>query len=170
MKKIKVKIVLEGNREINVDLFPQLAPISVENFVNLIKINFFDGLIFHRVIKNFMIQGGGMDLNLVEKGNLSPIKGEFLINGWNKNTSKLSHEPGVLSMARTNIFDSATSQFFIVTGDAKFLDGQYAAFGKVNDQESMKVILEIENVETETKNFFDDVPKKPIIIKTINLI
>ncbi|QEH61235.1 peptidyl-prolyl cis-trans isomerase B [Spiroplasma chinense] len=170
MNTIKIKFILEDGREMKADLYPDLAPISVENFVNLIKDKYFDGLIFHRVIKGFMIQGGGMTLDMNEKGGLQEIKGEFSINGWNKNAMELSHVPGVLSMARTNVPDSATSQFFIVTGDAKFLDGQYASFGKLSDQASLDVALAIENVETTSKGFHDDVPVEPIIIKTVELI
>ncbi|AHI52378.1 peptidylprolyl isomerase [Spiroplasma culicicola] len=170
MKTVKIKIILNDGRIMNADLFPEYAPISVENFINLIKNKYFDGLIFHRVIKGFMIQGGGMNLEMQEKSGLTPIKGEFSINGWNKNATTLKHEPGVLSMARTNVMDSATSQFFIVTGDAKFLDGQYASFGKLADQESLNVALEIENVPTTNKGYHDDVPVEPIIIKTIELV
>ncbi|AUB31099.1 peptidylprolyl isomerase [Spiroplasma floricola] len=170
MKTIAIEIILEDERKMRADLYPELAPISVQNFVNLIKKNYYNGLIFHRVIKGFMIQGGGMFSDLSEKETLEPIKGEFSINGWNKNTSTLSHVPGVLSMARTNVMDSATSQFFIVTGEAKFLDGQYASFGKLSDEESLKVALSIENVKTAIKDFYEDVPIDPIIIKTINLI
>ncbi|WP_339020962.1 peptidylprolyl isomerase [Spiroplasma endosymbiont of Atherix ibis] len=170
MKKIKIEIILEDERIMRADLYPELAPISVENFVNLIKKNYYNGLIFHRVIKGFMIQGGGMFSDLNQKENVDPIKGEFSINGWNKNTLALSHVPGVLSMARTNKMDSATSQFFIVTGDAKFLDGQYASFGKLSDEESLKVAFSIESVKTGIKDFYEDIPIEPIIIKSINLI
>ncbi|ALD65946.1 peptidylprolyl isomerase [Spiroplasma cantharicola] len=170
MKIIKFEIILKDGKKMQAELFPELAPISVENFVNLIKNKYFDGLIFHRVIKDFMIQGGGMDVKMNEKGGLEPIKGEFSINGWNKNATNLKHLPGVLSMARTNDMNSATSQFFIVTGDASFLDGQYASFGKLSNEESLKIALEISNCETTTHDYHDDVPTEPIIIETMNLI
>nr|WP_243831623.1 peptidylprolyl isomerase [Spiroplasma gladiatoris] len=153
----------------NAELYPDLAPLSVENFVNLVKKNYFDGLIFHRVIKGFMIQGGGLDINMQEKNDLDPIKGEFSSNGW-KNNLQLKHGKGVLSMARTNDPNSATSQFFIVTGEAGFLDGQYATFGKLIDNKSLEVASQIENLETKSVDFYDDVPSQPIIIKTIELI
>ncbi|AUM62288.1 peptidylprolyl isomerase [Spiroplasma monobiae] len=170
MNNIKFEIILEDGRKMNGELYPELAPISVENFVNLIKNKYFDGLIFHRVIKGFMIQGGGMFPDMSEKGGLNPIKGEFSINGWNKNATSLPHKPGVFSMARTNVMDSATSQFFLVTGDAGFLDGQYASFGKLSDEASLEVALSIEKVATGSKGYHDDVPLEPIIIKTMNLI
>jgi len=168
MSTQKIKILLEDGRVMNAELYPELAPISVENFIDLIKEKYFDGLIFHRVIPNFMIQGGGMLPGMKEKGGAKAIKGEFSINGWTGNV-KLSHQPGVLSMARTNVPDSASSQFFIVTGDAKFLDGQYASFGKLLDEESYKVAVEIQNAPTHSVGFHDDVPVNDIVIKTIEL-
>ncbi|AKX33702.1 peptidyl-prolyl cis-trans isomerase [Spiroplasma litorale] len=168
MEKIKIRINIKNSKSINIDLYPDIAPITVNNFVELIKKNYFDNLIFHRVIKGFMIQGGGMTEDMKEKTGAKEIKGEFKSNGFDKNN--LSHEVGVISMARTMIKDSASSQFFIVTGNAKFLDGEYAAFGKVSDEESLRVALEIENVKTGSKNFHEDVPIEPIVIKNIELI
>ncbi len=170
MKTIKVQLQLIDGKCINLDLYPDLAPITVENFLKLVKSNFYKNLIFHRVINGFMIQGGGLDQNMVEKEAPNTIKGEFSVNGWNKNTTTLSHEPGVVSMARTSILDSASSQFFIVTGDAKFLDGQYASFGKVSDEKSMDIVKDIEKVKTMSKSYHDDVPIDPIIIKTITIL
>lgn len=164
----KIIIELADGRQMNAELYPDLAPISVANFENLIDLKYFDGLIFHRVIPGFMIQGGGMFPDMKEKGGLTPIKGEFSINGWTGNTT-LKHGPGVLSMARTMVNDSATSQFFLVTGDASFLDGQYASFGKISDDESLQIALSIEKVETTTKGMHDDVPVTPVVIKTIKL-
>ncbi|QGS51404.1 peptidylprolyl isomerase [Spiroplasma tabanidicola] len=169
MKTVKIKIILEDGRIMDAELYPQLAPLSVENFVNLVKQKYYDGLIFHRVIKGFMIQGGGFNIEMQEKEDLQPIKGEFSSNGW-KDNLKLKHEQGVLSMARTNDPNSATSQFFIVTGEAGFLDGQYATFGKLIGQKSLEVARQIENVETISIDFYDDVPKTPVIIKTIELL
>ncbi len=122
-----VKIEMESGDSIVVKLDASVAPITVENFKKLVAEHFYDGLIFHRVIANFMIQGGdptGTGMG----GSKQTIKGEFKINGVN---NTLSHERGVISMARSQFPNSASSQFFICHADAKFLDGQYAAFGKV---------------------------------------
>ncbi len=122
-----VKIEMESGDSIVVKLDASVAPITVENFKKLVDEHFYDGLIFHRVIANFMIQGGdptGTGMG----GSKQTIKGEFKINGVN---NTLSHERGVISMARSQFPNSASSQFFICHADAKFLDGQYAAFGKV---------------------------------------
>ena len=118
------------------ELYPDLAPDTVENFVELAEDGFYDGTIFHRVIEDFMIQGGGYDENLKEQKTES-IKGEFAKNGF-ENT--LSHTRGVISMARAQDYDSATSQFFIVQKDATYLDGQYAAFGRVTEGMDLSLI------------------------------
>lgn len=145
---------------IKAELYPEIAPITVENFVKLINENFFDGLVFHRVIEGFMIQGGGFDAvgNHKEAGS---IKGEFDSNGV-KNT--LKHDRGVLSMARTMFPNSASSQFFIMHQAAPHLDGQYAAFGKVTD--GMDVVDAIATCQTN----YEDKPVVPQVIKTIKLI
>ena len=122
-----VIILMESGNKIKVELYPETAPLTVENFVSLVKKGFYDGLIFHRVIKGFMIQGGDPDGN----GTGGPgyeIKGEFSANGFENN---LGHTRGVISMARTSDPNSAGSQFFIMHQDAPHLDGQYASFGKV---------------------------------------
>ena len=109
------------------ELYPEIAPNTVNNFISLVQKGFYDGLIFHRVISGFMIQGGdpqGTGMG----GSKETVKGEFRVNGVN---NPLSHERGVISMARSQFYNSASSQFFICHADAKFLDGQYAAFGKV---------------------------------------
>lgn len=163
---VKIQIRLRDNRVMNAELDEVSAPITVANFLKLIDEDFFTGLIFHRVIKNFMIQGGGMTVNLEEKNTgLKPIKGEFRSNGCK--TNKISHQPGVLSMARTNVKDSATSQFFICVADDAFLDGEYAAFGKLSDEESLKVAMDISKVKTCSVGYYDDVPYEPIIIDHI---
>lgn len=124
----KVEISVKGYGEIELELYPEIAPITVENFINLVNDKFYDGLTFHRIITNFMIQGGDPNGDGTG-GSPDKIKGEFSANGV-ENT--LSHERGVISMARRgDSFDSASSQFFICHKDAKSLDGQYAAFGKV---------------------------------------
>ena len=138
-----VTIQMENGKEIKIELYPQIAPITVENFISLVKDGFYDGLTFHRVIPGFMIQGGCPD-GTGMGGPGHTIKGEFLSNGV-ENT--LRHTRGVLSMARANNPDSAGSQFFIVHADAPHLDGQYAAFGKV--VEGMEAVDEIAAVPTD---------------------
>ena len=142
------------------NFYPEVAPITVKNFVGLIQDHFYDGLIFHRVIPGFMIQGGGMDATM--KGKECPaIQGEFKSNGFN---NELLHTRGVLSMARTMIKDSASSQFFIMHEDAPHLDGEYAAFGKIT--EGLEVVDEIANTPTN----FQDCPLTPVVIKTMRLL
>lgn len=158
--KINIEIEMEDGGVMSAELYPDIAPITVENFVKLINENFFDGLIFHRVIKDFMIQGGGYGTD----GNIKKtdsIKGEFDSNGVN---NPLKHTRGVLSMARTMFPNSASSQFFIMHKDAPHLDGQYAAFGKVI--EGMDIVDRI----AETKTDYSDKPVKDMVIKTIRLV
>ena len=160
MENIRIRITMENGKEMEAELYPETAPITVENFVNLIKENFFDGLIFHRVIKGFMIQGGdptGTGMG----GSKNRIKGEFLSNGF---VNELKHTRGVLSMARAMDPNSASSQFFIMHQDAPHLDGQYAAFGKIT--KGIEVVDEIADAETD----FRDKPLKEQKIKTIELI
>jgi len=126
---IKAQITMEDESKITLELYPDLAPKTVENFVNLVNEGFYDGLIFHRVISGFMIQGGDpMGIGIGGSGH--NIVGEFAINGFD---NPISHKRGVISMARSQSYNSASSQFFICHADATFLDGQYAAFGKVTD-------------------------------------
>ena len=122
-----VNIEMANGKNIKIELYPDVAPITVANFEKLVKEGFYDGLIFHRVISGFMIQGGD-PMGTGMGGAKEKIKGEFLANGVENN---LSHTRGVISMARSNDPDSASSQFFIVQADSTYLDGQYAAFGKV---------------------------------------
>ena len=122
-----VRITMESGKSMVIKLDPENAPITVRNFQKLVGEGFYNGLIFHRVIAGFMVQGGD-PTGTGMSGSKDKIKGEFLLNGV-RNT--LSHKRGVISMARTNVPDSASSQFFICHADATFLDGQYAAFGKV---------------------------------------
>ena len=160
METIKVRITMNNGKEIEAELYPEIAPITVENFVNLINQHFYDGLIFHRVIKGFMIQGGdptGTGMG----GSDNKIKGEFLANGV---INELKHERGVLSMARSMDPDSASSQFFIMHQDAPHLDGQYAAFGEVIS--GMDVVDEIANTQTD----YRDKPLTDQRIKTIKII
>ena len=122
-----VRITMGSGKSMVIKLDPENAPITVRNFQKLVGEGFYNGLIFHRVIAGFMVQGGD-PTGTGMSGSKDKIKGEFLANGV-RNT--LSHKRGVISMARTNVPDSASSQFFICHADATFLDGQYAAFGKV---------------------------------------
>lgn len=141
-----VVIEMENGKKIKIELYPDVAPITVANFEKLVKEGFYDGLIFHRVISGFMIQGGcpeGTGMG----GPKERIKGEFLANGV---PNSLKHTRGVISMARSGDPNSAGSQFFIMHKDAPHLDGQYAAFGKVI--EGMEVVDEI--AETEV-NYMD---------------
>lgn len=166
MNETKIKINVEGFGSMYAELYPEYAPKTVENFLSLVKARFFDGLIFHRVIEGFMIQGGGFDADFNHKEARS-IKGEFAANGFTKNT--LKHERGVLSMARTSVPDSASSQFFIMHKDAPYLDGQYAAFGKVTD--GLDVIDKIAAVPTTTKMWmYQDCPKDDVVISSIEIV
>ncbi len=155
-----IEIEMMNGDIMKAELYPDIAPITVENFIKLINENFFDGLIFHRVISGFMIQGGGYD----EKGShkdAASIKGEFNANGV---TNDLKHTRGVLSMARTMFPNSASSQFFIMHQDAPHLDGQYAGFGKVT--EGIEAVDKIAACATDA----GDAPLEPQVIKTIRLI
>lgn len=137
-----VEIEMADGGKIVVELDEKSAPITVKNFQKLVSQHFYDGLIFHRVISGFMIQGGdpqGTGMG----GSKETIKGEFRINGV---ANPVSHERGVISMARSQFYNSASSQFFICHADAKFLDGQYAAFGKV--VEGMDVVDRIADTPT----------------------
>lgn len=166
----KVSIVLTDGRKINLELDRASAPVTVENFLKLVDNGFYNGVCFHRVISGFMIQGGGMVQEkgvLIEKRGLKPIKGEFLNNGV-KNDIK--HELGVISMARTNEPNSATSQFFICAADCDFLDKNYAAFGRTIDAESNKVVVDISNVKTHSYGWYNDIPNEPVVIDHVERI
>ena len=165
----KVCIEFNDGRKINLELYPEHAPISVENFLDLVKTGFYDGLCFHRVIPGFMIQGGGFSWEGGLKQKVAPrtIKGEFAMNGVKND---LHHAAGVISMARTMDPNSASSQFFICVDDQAFLDAQYAAFGKVTDEESLQVAIDISTVETTNWAYYDDVPVQPVIIKKAYIV
>lgn len=153
----QVTITMKNGGVIKLELYPNIAPESVNNFIYLINQKFYDGLIFHRVIKDFMIQGGCPEGTGFGNPGYS-IKGEFMANGV-KNS--LKHSRGVLSMARGNDYDTAGSQFFIVHQDAFFLDGQYAAFGMVT--EGMDVVDAIATTQTDNAD-------KPVEDQTIDTI
>ncbi len=160
MENIRIRITMENGKQMEAELYPDIAPATVENFVSLINEKFFDGIIFHRVIKGFMIQGGdptGTGMGGSEK----TVKGEFASNGFN---NQLKHTRGVLSMARTMDPNSASSQFFIMHEDAPHLDGQYAAFGKITI--GIEVVDEIASVATD----FRDKPLEEQKIRTIEII
>ncbi|MDE6952382.1 MAG: peptidylprolyl isomerase [Erysipelotrichales bacterium] len=160
MEKILFEIEMKDGDVMKGELYPDIAPKTVENFVKLINQNFYDGLIFHRVIPGFMIQGGGMDENMTPK-HTDAIVGEFASNGIN---NSLLHTRGVLSMARTMVKNSASSQFFIMHEDAPHLDGDYAAFGKII--EGLDIVDRIANVSRNRM----DCPYEPIVIKTMRLL
>ena len=160
MEVIRIRIVMEDGSRMHAELYPDVAPLTVANFVKLIERHFFDGLIFHRVIAGFMIQGGD-PTGTGRGGSEETIKGEFSSNGF---VNELKHERGVLSMARTMDPDSASSQFFIMHADAPHLDGQYAAFGKLTD--GFEVLDRIAAAETD----FRDRPLQDQRIRTIELL
>lgn len=159
-KNPMVEIEMENGGIMRLELYPDIAPITVKNFLDLVNDGFYDGLIFHRVINNFMIQGGdptGTGMG----GSENTIKGEFAQNGVKND---LSHTRGVISMARSQSYDSASSQFFIVHQDSTYLDGSYAAFGKMVD--GYDVLDEIATTPTDSSY-------KPLtdqVIKTIRVV
>ncbi|MBQ2803681.1 MAG: peptidylprolyl isomerase [Lachnospiraceae bacterium] len=152
-----VTITMKSGDVIKLELYPEIAPVSVNNFISLVNNKFYDGLIFHRVIRGFMIQGGCPDGNGMGGPGYS-IKGEFRQNGI---TNDLKHTEGVLSMARSMHPDSAGSQFFIMHKNAPHLDGSYAAFGKVI--EGMEVVNKI----AETPTDYSDRPMEPQVMATV---
>ncbi len=154
-----VTIEMENGGIIKAELYPEIAPNTVNNFISLINKKFYDGLIFHRVIKGFMIQGGCPD-GIGTGGPGYGIKGEFSANGF---ANDLAHTPGVLSMARAMHPDSAGSQFFIMHETSPHLDGSYAAFGKVTEG------LEVVNKIAETRTDYSDRPLEPQVIKSITV-
>jgi len=152
--------------DIKVELSPDKAPVTVKNFLDYVKAGYYDGTIFHRVISGFMIQGGGLTADMQEKqGQKPPIK--------NESDNGLKNDTGTVAMARTNVPNSATSQFFINVKDNGSLNGEkdkpgYAVFGKVVD--GMDVVKKIEQVKTTTKGPHQNVPVDPVIIKSAKVI
>lgn len=192
IKKVQNPIVtmeIEGYGTIKIELYPDMAPNTVANFITLAQRGFYNGLTFHRTIPNFMIQGGDKQGNgkgspylsdimeNVEKDSKYSIKGEFSANGYTKNA--LRHEEGVISMARSDYsayglteagYNSAGSQFFIMTKDTSSLNGLYAGFGRVI--EGMDVVHAIENVEVVTRTSTEenaDKPVNPPVIKSVTV-
>lgn len=154
-----VTIEMDNGKIMKAELYKDVAPNTVNNFISLIKHNFYDGLTFHRVIRGFMIQGGCPD-GTGAGGPGYEIDGEFTSNGFKND---LKHTAGVLSMARTMLPNSAGSQFFIMHADSPHLDGQYAAFGKI--VEGMDVVNEI----AETNTDYSDRPLTPQVIKSMTV-
>ena len=154
-----VTFEMENGDMIKAELYPEIAPNTVNNFISLVKKNFYDGLIFHRVIKGFMIQGGDPE-GTGMGGPGYGIKGEFAENGFENN---LKHSQGVLSMARSMMPDSAGSQFFIMHKDAPHLDGAYAAFGKVT--EGMDAVNKI----AETATDYSDRPMENQVMQRVTV-
>jgi cyclophilin family peptidyl-prolyl cis-trans isomerase len=154
--------------DIKIELYEDKAPVTVKNFLAYVNDKFYDGTIFHRVIPNFMIQGGGFDKDMKEKPTKPPIKNEAG-NG-------LKNDTGTVAMARTGVVDSATAQFFINVKDNAFLNHRdetpqgfgYAVFGKVVD--GMDVVHKIEHVQTTTKGVYQNVPQEPVVIKSITVM
>jgi len=170
-----ITITLESGELIKLELYPDIAPVTVENFLKYVNDGFYDNTIFHRIIAGFMIQGGGYTIisdSLRQKTpTYEPITGEFSENGYTQNT--LKHAAGVISMARTSVANSGTSQFFICTDmkerQAEALDGMYAAFGRVTDSASLNVVRRLANVDTSTYynegiQPFEDFPVEPVKI------
>ena len=160
MKNPIVTFEMENGDVFKAELYPEIAANTVANFVNLVQDGFYNGLIFHRVIPGFMIQGGDPTGTGMGGPGYS-IKGEFSANGFKKNT--LKHTRGVLSMARSMMKDSAGSQFFVMHADAPHLDGQYAAFGKVI--EGMDAVDHV----AETKTVFQDRPVEDQRMKQVTV-
>ncbi len=154
-----IVIEMENGKKIKLELYPEIAPITCENFTKLVKEGFYNGLIFHRVISGFMIQGGDPE-GTGMGGAKENIKGEFASNGIKND---LKHTRGVISMARSMMPNSASSQFFIMHQDAPHLDGNYAAFGKV--VEGIEVVDEIADVEVD----WNDKPRTPQVMKSVTI-
>jgi len=151
--------------DLKLELWPETAPISVENFLGYVDSGHYDGTVFHRVIENFMIQGGGFTPDMQQKPTGTPIKNEARADTENRR--------GTIAMARTSVIDSATAQFFINVKDNDFLDHTddsdegfgYCVFGKVTD--GMDVVDKIRKVDTGRKGIYDDVPVEPVIIESV---
>jgi len=154
-----VTFTMEDGRTFKAELYPEIAPQSVNNFISLIQKGFYNGLIFHRVIPGFMIQGGDPEGTGMGGPGYS-IKGEFSSNGFKND---LKHTKGVLSMARSMFPDSAGSQFFVMHETSPHLDGEYAAFGKVT--EGQDVVDSIATVDTD----YNDKPRTPQVMKTVTV-
>ena len=167
-KKVSDYVKIEfDNKVMIVELYPEIAPITVKNFQNLVKENFYEGLTFHRLIPGFMAQGGAFDEEGKEK-EADTIKGEFRRNGFD---NELLHTKGVISMARLGTdFDSASSQFFICFDESEALDGEYASFGKVISDMSTLEYLEKTKIEQNPKTGENSLPKEAPVIDSIKFV
>jgi len=154
-----VTIEMENGGLIKLELYPDIAPNTVKNFISLVQKNYYDGLIFHRVIRGFMIQGGDPEGTGMGGPGYS-IKGEFSYNQFENN---LKHSAGVISMARSQMPNSAGSQFFIMHKDSPHLDGSYAAFGKVTEG------LEVVNAIADERTDYSDKPLNPQVMKKVTV-
>lgn len=166
---INATIEFKDGKAIRLVLYPDIAPITVENFVTLAEQGFYDGLAFHKVRPDWVIQGGAYSVlgNGFRPKTAERIKGEFSANGVKND---IHHVPGVLSMNRqSDDYDSASSEFFICVADCQTLDGYYAAFGKTRDQESLDTAIEISNVATTTKGNYENAPVNSIVIQTVTI-
>ncbi len=173
-----VEIKFSTGDNVRLELYPSVAPKTVENFIQLAKAGYYNGLTMHRIIEDFMIQGGGYVRNeeghLIDSDEIETIVGEFSANGW---TNNVNHLKGVISMARSSSYDSASSQFFICSVDCPYLDDNYCAFGRVIDEESMNAVVKISKVLTSVGYYknngqlysMSDVPVERVDIKTITV-
>ena len=166
MENTKIKVQMQNGGEFVIELYPEYAPETVENFINLVADGFYDGVGFHRIVDGFMAQGGDPD-GTGMGGSGETIRGEFAANGFAQNT--LSHTRGVISMARSMDPDSASSQFFICYDDASFLDGQYAAFGRVIEgMETVDAFLDVERKPNSMGEMAS--PIEPIVMEKVTII
>lgn len=163
----KVAIEMEDGGKMVLELYPEYAPETVANFIGLVEKGFYDGLKFHRIVKEFMIQGGDPRGDGTG-GSDKKIKGEFAANGFDQNT--LSHEKGIISMARSGDPNSARSQFFIVHGDATFLDGDYAAFGKLIEGEDVLDKIADTPVKTQPGSGETSAPTVNVVIHEMKIM
>ena len=162
----KAVFTMENGESFTVELYPEYAPKTVDNFKKLVLEGFYNGITFHRVVEGFMAQGGDPE-GTGMGGSAKTVKGEFASNGFGKNL--LSHQRGVISMARSSDPNSASSQFFICYDDASFLDGEYAAFGKVIEgMETVDNFLKVEREQNEMGEVA--IPKTPIVIKNATIV
>lgn len=170
-RKFTVEMIVNLGLKINIIVDDAYAPKTVKRFIKLVRQGYYDGVIFHRVIKDFMIQAGGYKFDgehISEAEEVTPIEGEFKENGFDNN---LHHAPGVISMARTSDPNSASNQFFICAADCDWLDGKYAAFGKVADEESLQNVIQIANMPTFAPYpEFQDMPQDIIMIDSMTVL
>ena len=160
-----IRVTMENGTEYRIELYPEFAPKTAENFTSLVESGFYNGLTFHRIIPGFMCQGGDPE-GTGMGGSKNNIYGEFAANGWSQNT--LSHKRGVISMARSQDMNSASSQFFICYDDCSFLDGNYAAFGKVIEgMENVDALCDVPRTFSMSGEMAS--PIEPVVIKEMTV-